>query len=647
MDFDALDEDQVNVVRWSPSVDSNLRVVAAAGSGKTTTVVALIAKLLIVDEIAASDICVITFANKAAGELKQRLEVAVGAAATRQLTVGTFHAVGLNQLRYNNPSSWPMHKCMDLGPGQREKNIPSTSMMWRNAVVFGNMPGTGEESLKCADKHDAHLKHVGLQRAAGVRVHEAKHVREAPQFKLAWAMVERAKQKLGAWEFDDVLLAWHTKLEQEGGSNFRVVIVDEAQDNNKIQADITKLLAARQGKIVLIGDLRQCVHEWRGAYPHIFQNAEIELQAQTRELRFNYRSTPDVVELCNTYSAGKKWDIGSHVQATKPADSFSGVRVSAHDSSFDAGLRIAESVLTDKENGIERSRVVLCRTNGQIATIEAAFVSIGVPVMVAGQSSLFKSWEARVMVNYLKAMNENSLEALSEVLNTPKRFVSTQFAQLLKHTPRNVKEPIYLTLRRVMRSGNLKKGTENNLMELSYFLEAGCALAYKQQAHHVFQLLVKNTEDEGEVHETDTLGVLAAVMIAAERCDSYADFTAFINRAVSSNTEGVVLLSTIHKAKGLEWDEVHVDVTDGLIPHKRSVGLEIHEEERLLYVALSRAKMNLHLFYANTNNEGARAGMTRLLKREWFKPEALPELPEDNEPALPTIAGFRIASRRP
>ena len=149
IDIDKLDPDQVEVMRWSPE-DGNLRVVAAAGSGKTTTLVALIAKLILVDGIDPSRILVATFANKAAGEMKKKLKHTVGSYLDR-LVVGTFHGLGLEALQAVDSQFWTTSRCIDLDKNSRASDTPHVMSLYRNAVVFGSMPGTNESSLKLSD----------------------------------------------------------------------------------------------------------------------------------------------------------------------------------------------------------------------------------------------------------------------------------------------------------------------------------------------------------------------------------------------------------------------------------------------------------------------------------------------------------------
>ena len=628
MDFGRLDDDQASVLRWSAG-GNNLRVVAAAGSGKTTVIVALVTKLVLVDEIRPSDICVLTFANRAGQELRNRLTQSLGPNATRDMFVGTFHGIGLQMLRRSDDKKWAMANCSDMGPGTRDSRIPSTQEFWRSAVVFGKMPGTNEDSLKVADYPDHHIRAASLQRADGKDWTQAKGSGTAKKFKDAWAMVERSKKAKGAWEFDDVLLEWNKSLDPKATGMFKVVIVDEAQDNNRVQGDIVRGLAGNDGNIVLVGDLRQTIHEWRGAYPQLFRSADKKLKAETKELRFNYRSTPSIVDLCNGYASGKDWTLGSDVKPVSESQETSVVWKGSPEP-FSQAMGVATQIAAAVKAGRQEHRAVLLRTNGQIAIYEALMMAAGVSVNLLGGRSALKSYAARTIQAYLKAINENCAESLSKVLNTPKRYLPRTFGQMLVQTPLQNHETLAQKVSRVARSSRLKRGSMRGAMELSYFLESARAAAWSAQPQMVLELILEHWNDAGEAHETDGLGVLEAVAVMASKFETYEEFAAFWAQQQNSLAGSDVTLSTIHRAKGLEWDHVYVDATEGFLPHHRSNKNQESEEERLLYVAMSRAKKHLTITWSEQGPTLDSGGLSSLLSP--FKPADEDEIYETSEP---------------
>lgn len=608
MNFDLLDEAQINVVRWSPD-QPNMRVVAAAGSGKTTTVTALTTKLVLVDGVAPQDICVLTFANKAAAELTSRINAALGAGVGAQVKVGTYHAVGLDFLRRAEPNSWPMPRCMDLPASSRAAGVPSTMQLYRSVLVFGTVPGTNEESLRVAENADQHVQLIQLQRADGRNVTQARPVREVKELVTAWAMAERAKQALNAWEFDDVLLSWEMHLRNHPEGLFRVVIVDEAQDNNRIQGQIAVALAGSRGRVVLVGDLRQTVHEWRGAYPKLFAEADKQLHAETRELPYNYRSRPAIIELCNQYAHGMPWALGSPVSATREATD-DPVRYREHPDHYSQGVAIAQRIKEEIEAGKVCTRAVLCRTNGLLATMEAAFVTVGVPVHMLTNSSMFRGLPATQTIEYLRAICRGDPSAAAVIANVPKRFIPRNFLTALINEPSFHNETLGRKIARMTTNGNWARGVKKSLYDFAHFFDNAASCTWREQIGEVRKVLSATQDDAGEAHETDNWAVTQAILSVAERCEGFAQFESFVReveKAPHTALDGVVL-STVHRAKGLEWDEVYVDVTEGMLPHHRARGPRVGEEQRLLYVALSRAREQLHLSAAQETYTQTKAG---------------------------------------
>lgn len=624
MDFEKLDEDQVQIVRWSPGLQ-NLRVVAAAGSGKTTTIAALVTKLVLVDEVRPQDICVLTFANRAGKELQNRLTESLGQQQASQMFVGTFHGIGLKMLRRSDADFWQMKNCCDMPPNTRRSDAPSTRDLWRSAVVFGKMPGTGKDSLRVAEYPDHHLRAVGLQRADGRDVTKAKGVGAARKFKECWALVEEAKTATGVWEFDDVLLRWNAQLDAKGSGMFKVVIVDEAQDNNKVQGEIAQGLAGTDGNLVLVGDLRQTIHEWRGAYPHLFRTADRRLKAETKELRFNYRSVPAVVGLCNGYSKDKKWTLGSAVQATKTEAAATAIQWKELPDAFAQAGWIAETIAAEVRAGKKTRRAILLRTNGQIAVLEALLMAAGVSVNLLGGRSALKSYAARTVQAYLKAINEGCCESLSQVLNIPKRYLPRTFGQALIQSPLQNYETLAQKIPRVARAARIKRGSMRGAMELAYFIESAQEASWKAQPGMVLDLIVEHWNDAGEAHETDGLGVLTAIAEMAARFNSYSEFAAFWAHQQATGSGGDVTLSTIHRAKGLEWDHVYIDATEGFIPHHRADSKQQAEEERLLYVAMSRAKEKLTITWSKSGPTALSGGLSELLRPFAPDPNEVPD----------------------
>ena len=630
-DISKLDCDQVEVMRWSPA-DGDMRVVAAAGSGKTTTVTALVTKLLLVDEIPPERILIATFANKAAAELKIKLKAAVGDAYSL-LSVGTFHSIGLDVLKRKDPVFWDTRNCVDLGKNARAPHVPHIASLFKTAVVYGTMPGTKAESLKICDFADEYKTAVDLLKSRCF--HEPKPQERylgPPRLREVWEMVEASKQALRAWEFADVLSQWLFLLQNNAAPKYDVVIVDEAQDNTLIQLELAQALKAEvnqkgddTGKLVLVGDLRQTIYTWRGAYPSLFSQADVRFGAITKELRFNYRSLPQIVKAANLYTENKSWKLGSDTQAVRatPSSDQSCIFVDESETFQEQARRIAAHWQEEHPADGGPTSAFLVRTNGQLGLAEGSMIMNHVPYVIMNGQSIFQQSAASAFVNYIKAVSLQSpeaLEAVADIGNIPKRYLSSNFLTLLRHTRMMVGERISQTVARVAKQQKLSRGSLANVMLLVDFMDDLYRASWSEKVTEVTKLLANNWNDVGEVHENDAIGVLMSLSGIAQMHDSAEDFLKFVDRAkriVDSPSDGPhIVLSTIHRAKGLEWDTVYVDVTNGMIPHKKASSKDQGEEEqRLLYVAMTRAKNNLFLCYVQSDATRADVGgMSQLLK---------------------------------
>jgi superfamily I DNA/RNA helicase len=261
-----LDADQQKVAAWTPA-DGNLRVVAAAGSGKTTTISALVGNL-IAKGVDPSRIVVTTFTAKAGHELKNRIKPVVPAPAYAALRIGTFHSLALRGVRSLNPGNWQMRFNVDMPGKERAPDVPSGGILWRAITQFGTVPGTLAQSLRVPNADPpSYARAVDLFRSDMIddpasltpSVLRNRGVR-LTEFAKAWQMYLDAKRALGAWDYADCLAQYRDAL----GigvipADADVVIVDEAQDNTQTQIEIARFLAGTNGRVILVGDGRQCV----------------------------------------------------------------------------------------------------------------------------------------------------------------------------------------------------------------------------------------------------------------------------------------------------------------------------------------------------------------------------------------------------
>jgi len=601
-----LDGDQRALLSWHPD-QGNMRAVAAAGSGKTTALCWLGVKLLLVDQISPDDVALMTFSRSAADTFRSRLESTVSLEKMNRLTLGTFHSIAVRELQRIEPDKWKYSKCVDLPQASREANIPSTAILWRTALNYGTMPGTGEASLRLAKAVPAEYAQIvdcaRADRAASLKTLES---RATPGLVDAWQLICRSKASLGAWDFADALEAWAKHLEagHPGLRRFRVVLVDEAQDNSRIQLDIAQLLRRPDnGALVLIGDLRQAIHVWRGAFPAIFQHADTMLNAVTKELRYNYRSSPEIVSLANVYTEGKKWNLG---EPAIPVRSESGtVRFLPPVFSF---MDMADAFVSEIQPLLDQKRQVafLARTRGQVGAFELALLRRQVPYVALGGSSVLGSFVAESFLSYLSAAMLGSPGPASKVVNRPNRYIANTVVAQVEKIVATSREQLVDELLALAKRKDTPKAASRGLVDFAQLIDVLGTMQWNKLVARVVSLLKGDTPSREAVHERDDAGVLDALGSYALQFGSFIDFQAEVLRALAGHRpeEAVLTVSTFHRSKGLEWDAVCMDATQGYLPHVRSVGNPnaTEEEERLFYVSATRAKTQLLIGYLDTKN---------------------------------------------
>ena len=231
-----LDDEQRHVAAWRPT-DRNLRIQATAGSGKTTTLVALAATLLRSGAWPAAQLVLTTFSRKAADEIIKRVGDLVDPTGVQ---MNTWHGLGLRVLRQLEPDKWNIRRCIELPIKQRAKDVPSSIQLWRDVVGWWDIAALGRKGLKLdmglGDILDCHR----LDMANGRRLKDGPTDGDPPAYLEAWTLYEQLKKKLKLWDWDDVLYAWQDRLHARDRAHPLVVLVDEAQDNSRPPSEMSR-----------------------------------------------------------------------------------------------------------------------------------------------------------------------------------------------------------------------------------------------------------------------------------------------------------------------------------------------------------------------------------------------------------------------
>lgn len=646
----SLDPEQAAVAAWTPA-HGNARVVAAAGSGKTTTVTALVGNLLIGNVVNPADLMVTTFTRKAADELVERLSKVVPHDLLNRVTVNTFHGIALTALRASAQGHrWPANRNVD-GTGNRAQDVYGKDVIWERALDGEQIRGLGVYGIGAPnDAWKDYIMAVECIRADGHR-HGSDAAKAACEstglhsLHDAWGLYEQQKQAMNAYDFADALDAYYDLAQSNGGG--RIVIVDEAQDNSRLQIGIALALAGQQGRIVMVGDVRQSIYEWRGGAPELFLRADEVMQASTLYMTRNYRSGAEIVAIGNRVAEGRTWSLGPASIVGVPERQGEGrITVRGYADEGDVAHGVTEDIAGALEGRVMAPSdfAVLCRTRAQQGNYEAELLAAGIPVAIVGGSSFFTSKAWRDYIALLAVVTGHA--GAEDLQRAVKREPGCGFwaGRACADALRATRDPV-LAINAAAPGVRTAKVRTALLAFARWATDARNALgvdglpSFAAVCERVAErLMAATTEGDGRTDEDNRASYEVASRLAASRGSTLAaqSFAARCAGAVANadkaeEAEGRVCISTMHKAKGREWPVVYVDATAGVFPHIRCEGNErrMEEEARLFYVAVTRAKQALHLTYSASYNAKA-AGKSAFIAA--FAPQGEPTPPPATEP---------------
>jgi len=622
--LEGLNEPQAEAVRHG---EGPLLILAGAGSGKTRALTRRIAYLVGTRTARPSEILAITFTNKAAAEMRERVEELVGRQA-RAMWVMTFHSACARILRsdgdqlgytrgftiYDDGDSVRLVKrCMDE-LGIDPKRYPPRSIRRQISDAKNHM----------LDATAFKLKVGGFVEQATADVYER---------------YERRLREMNAMDFDDLLFQSVRLFEtfpqvlDRYRRSFRFVLVDEYQDTNHAQYRWLRLLADEHRNLAVVGDDSQAIYSFRGAdirnildFEHDFPDATVV------KLEQNYRSTQAILDASNAVIANNRHQKDKHLWT----DIAGGdpVRVRELEDEHAEARYVAGEIERHVEGGGSRSDIaVFYRTNAQSRVLEDTLVRYGVGYQVIGGTRFYERAEIKDALAYLTLLvNPHDVVSFQRIVNSPRRGIGqTSQARIVNHA-NTVGEPIFdvalapedvpgLGAAAVKAVGRFMETIErlrdraerSAVGELLHDVlhETGYLDALEQERTIESQGRLENLEElVGVAREYDTVRGGAAAPPGAEAADgqepSVEEFlqqiALFTQQDDLDDDEGTVTLMTLHNAKGLEYDVVFmIGCEDGVFPHSRAIESgDVEEERRLCYVGMTRARRELTLTHART-----------------------------------------------
>jgi DNA helicase-2/ATP-dependent DNA helicase PcrA len=598
------------------TTEGPLLVLAGAGSGKTRVITHRIAWLL-AQRVAARAILAVTFTNKAAAEMKERVVRLVGQGA-QQLTVCTFHAFGAEVLRQHaHRVGWPRRFAIADTSDQmalvqralRERSIDGKTDFdpRRILAVISRAKNAGRAPVPEGDAPtDAEI--------AGAEV---------------FPLYQRALKAQGAVDFDDLLLLPLRLLREHpevlGGyvRRFRHVLVDEFQDTNGAQLELVRLLAGERRNVCAVGDDDQCIYGWRGAeVRNILRFEEAFPGATEVRLEQNYRSVPAVLEAADGVVSGLPERRAKRLwTATVGGPKVQLVVLPGED---DEAASVARSIEQRLARGLRPDDIaVLYRTNGQSRPFEEAFRARGIPYEVVGGTEFFDRREVRDVLAYLKVLASPADEvSLLRIVNVPARGIGDVTLEHLVAHARERGLGIAEVLAAPESVPGLTPGAARAVKEFSNLIARTRTRLRAEPLSNVARGLLGDIGFEAAARASTASaasaerrlrgveGILASLEQFERREGRGSDLRTYLNRLSldareeeDGPTPARVALLTLHGAKGLEFKTVFlVGMEEGFLPHGGMQGEppDLEEERRLCYVGLTRAREELILTRAAT-----------------------------------------------
>ena len=616
-----------------------LLVLAGAGTGKTRVVTVRIANL-IRHGTPPDRILAVTFTNKAAGEMQERVGELIGKprrkkgskdATPPRPTISTFHAQCVRILRRHATALGFPQKFSIYDRSDQES-------LARGVLRELRLPGT---ALKPSDM----LAIIGGWKNASILPDDAVYQAATDREHFAASGYRRYQEALrtrGAMDFDDLLLNTetlfneHPAIRDQEAAKYDHVLVDEYQDTNGSQYRITKHLTLRHRNLCVVGDDDQSIYAWRGAdVSHILNFTRDWPDARVVCLESNYRSTAEILSMANRLIDFNVERHDKTLRASRP----NGTRPRIEQ--FKDEIVEAETVVKEIVKRIERDHIqprdiaILFRTNEQPRLFETELRKANVPYVMLGTQSFFDRKEVRDLVSYLKWIEQpNDEVSLLRIVNTPARGLGSKTVKLLIERAVERGVPLWSVMRDASALSDLTPAARRGIDQLTELADHVRRRATNESLTDAMRTLLETTAygdeiarqyDQPEEREarTASLGELTNAIAAYEDAAAAPDLTGFLSEIALSGKElgsekdklaaqNAVWLLTMHAAKGLEFPVVYmVGMEEGLLPHSRSVKSgeedDIAEERRLCYVGITRAQEYLTLSMA-------------LTRRKWGKP---------------------------
>lgn len=583
----AFNEQQLEVINHN---EGPCLVIAVAGAGKTTAVVHRIARLVRERGVRPEHILAITFTKKAANEMLERLKKLY--IDTDLMQVSTFHSLCYRILK------------------EEVSNLPELDVAGTKALGLLKFV-LGYQNLNWTDANISEVESF-ISRCKN-ELKEPQDITGPIEFKQAYELFEKFRKTQGFITFDDLLLMTYKLFKQNPSTlrrwqrQFKYVIVDEFQDTNTAQYELMRLLALPENNLMVVGDDDQSIYSWRGAVPEYMLNFEQKFGARVIRMEKNYRCPKFVGRIANPLIATNVKRLEKTLDAQKDEE---GELTIFDNYDFEeeanAVLEYIQS-LPEFQNKQYNEIAILYRTNAQSRAIEDALINAGVPYELVGGANFYERKEIKDILMYFYAalnIDHRSDEGFERIINIPFRYLGRAFMADLNAYREKMKLSFEEALRDMPMTKNQERQVDELLRVIDFIKENYETMNPSNLISSVVQAIryeeyIKRYEGEGDA-ESSRMANVRELIRASSKFKNIMEFIRYIEklkvkRNQKQGPKNKVILSTIHRAKGLEWENVIlIGCNEQILPHGRNITDQgIEEERRLAYVAVTRTKKRL------------------------------------------------------
>ena len=590
------------------TLDGPLQVLAGAGSGKTKVLTTRIAYLLEQKKCFGQQILCVTFTNKAANEMRERVLQLVNSRSVAFPWLGTFHSICNKMLRKNA-------EAVNLKPNFSIIDTLDQIKLIKNILDSENIDLKKNPPKQIAFQIDSWKNKALLPQEITLKNQEF-HLKNALQ---VYRVYQKKLQTMNCVDFGDLILHVVTILKKFEDirkiyqNNFKYILVDEFQDTNYIQNLWLQLLTSENNNICVVGDDDQSIYSWRGAEVKNILNFKKEYKnTQSIKLEQNYRSTKNILNTASSLIANNEDRLDKNIWS----DLGDGekVKVKSYYDGRNEAIGISDTIEQNLSKKYNLNNIsILVRAAFQTREFEERFIKIGLPYRIIGGLKFYERSEIKDALSYLRLINQTNDDlSFERIVNKPKRSIGDSSLKKIHDYARMKDLSLFDASQEILKENILKPKTVQNLKNFLIHIHSWKVNAKK--IDHItllenvldesgYAMMLKNERTPEADDKLENLKELKASMKGYSSLDEFLENIS-LQTSIDEEWDGEKInIMTIHSAKGLEFDAVFLPGwEEGLFPHQKSIDEKgvagIEEERRLAYVAITRAKKDLYISFA-------------------------------------------------